>query len=109
MNTFIDTISVLLQQLLFHLSLNASETAFSTAQLYESMNKLSSILNYKPFGKQTSILPVNIQVNVPTETAQQFTIPKFMQISHNSNFVLKQDMIVSVVDKKSVVLDAAMF
>lgn len=109
MNTFIDTIAVLLQQLLFHLSLNSSETAFSTAQLYESMSKLSSILNYKPYGKQTSILPVNMQITVPTENAQQFTIPKFLQISHNANYVLKQDMVVSVVDKKSVLVDAALF
>ena len=46
-NAFIDIVAVMLQQILFSYSVNASETAFSTVSLYENMSKLVSILNYK--------------------------------------------------------------
>ena len=36
-NTFIDIIAVMLQQILFSYSVNSSETSFSTALLYENM------------------------------------------------------------------------
>lgn len=115
MNAFIDTIAVILQQLLFHLSLNTAETSFSNAQLYESMNKLSSILNYKPYGKQTSILPVKLTVRVPAPAGvgtgtRQLTIPKFLQVTHNSSYVLKNEITVPVSAEDTMVyLDAAMF
>lgn len=115
MNTFIDTIAVILQQLLFHLSLNASETALSTAQLLESMNKLSSLLNYKPSGKQTSILPVQLLISVQkTSTAgngvKQVTIPRFLELSHNSKFVLKNPITVAIDENTTEILEeAAMF
>ena len=64
MNALIDVVSVLTQQILFHFSVNASEANFATANLYESMSKLVSILNYKTVGKQTSMLPVRFTINV---------------------------------------------
>lgn len=73
------------------------------------MSKLSSILNYKPFGKQTSILPVTFDITVPDTEAKQFTLPKFMQISHNSNFVLKQDIVVNIEGRSKVLVDGALF
>lgn len=115
MNAFIDTIAVMLQQMLFHLSLNTAETTFANAQLYESMNKLSSLLNYKPFGKQTSILPVKITMTVPpptmaTGSIRQLTIPRFLQITHNSNYVLKNEINREVSDTDTrLFIDAAMF
>lgn len=83
MNTFIDTIAVILQQLLFHMSMNAAETAFSTAQLYESMNKIVSLLGYKPSGKQTSLLPVRFIITPPPTTSEskgtkQYIVPRFL-------------------------------
>jgi hypothetical protein len=64
MNALIDVVSVLTQQILFHFSVNAGEANFATANLYESMSKLVSILNYKTIGKQTSMLPVRFNINV---------------------------------------------
>lgn len=115
MNAFIDTIAVVLQQLLFHLSLNTAETTFANAQLYESMNKLSSLLNYKPYGKQTSILPVKLTMAVPPPAGtsggtRQLTIPRFLQITHNSNYVLKNEITQAVSDTDTMLyIDAAMF
>jgi hypothetical protein len=64
MNAFIDVLAVMMQQILFHLSVNTSEASFATANLYESMSKLVSILNYKTIGKQTSMLPVRFTIDV---------------------------------------------
>jgi hypothetical protein len=89
-NAFIDIIAVMLQQILFSYSVNASETAFSTATLYESMSKLVSILNYKAAGKQTSILPVKITINRPAgyEDVKQIVLPKFLTANYNYQYVL---------------------
>lgn len=97
MNALIDAMAVILQQVLFNYSVNASETSFNTAVLYESMNKIVSILNYKTCGKQTSMLPVRIEITLPNDTnfveKKQFTVPRFLTVSHNSSYVLKNEII----------------
>ena len=103
MNALIDVVSVLTQQILFHFSVNASEANFATANLYESMSKLVSILNYKTIGKQTSMLPVRFTINVAdfkanNASAQQLTIPRFTKVSYNSNYYLKNEIIIPLDD-----------
>lgn len=112
LNAFIDIIAVMLQQILFNFSLNASETAFSTASLYESMSKIVSLLNYKPAGKQTSMLPVRITANLPrgSESAGQLTIPKFMIVNHNAGYVLKNDIITVIGNNDdTAIIDSVLF
>lgn len=103
-NALIDVFAVILQQILFNYNLSVSETGFNSAVLYESMNKIVSILNYKTAGKQTSMLPVRMMVTIPQEVdlidKKQFTIPKFLTISYNSSYVLRNE-IVSPVDKNT--------
>lgn len=105
MNAFVDSLAVLLQQILFHFSVNTSESSFSTATLYESMNKLVSILNYKTMGKQTSMLPVKIKIDVgqllsdkstTSSTPSQVTLPKFMNCSYNSTYFLKNEIVIPI-------------
>lgn len=100
MNAFIDTLAVMFQQLLFHFSLSASETTFSTAQLYESMNKLVSILNYKTMGRQTSMLPVQIHIrgirNFIDGNSGKLIIPRFLTIEHNYYYILKNEIVYDV-------------
>lgn len=91
-NAFIDIIAVMLQQILFSYSVNASETSFSTALLYENMSRIVSLLNYKTAGKQTSILPVRFTIsralNDTGEKAIHFSIPKFLNVSYNYQYSL---------------------
>ncbi|MBQ7820527.1 MAG: hypothetical protein IJ341_12635 [Bacteroidales bacterium] len=91
-NAFIDIIAVMLQQLLFSYSVNASETSFSTALLYENMSRIVSLLNYKSAGKQTSILPVRFTVtrsdNSDISQVECLTIPKFLNVSYNHQYTL---------------------
>ncbi len=91
-NAFIDIIAVMLQQILFSYSVNASETSFSTALLYENMSRIVSLLNYKTAGKQTSILPVRFTIsralNDTGDKAIHFSIPKFLNVSYNYQYSL---------------------
>jgi hypothetical protein len=64
MNALIDVLATISQQVLFHFSVNTSESSFATATLYESMNKLVNILNYKSIGKQTSMIPVRFKIDL---------------------------------------------
>ncbi len=97
MNALIDVLSVMTQQILFHFSVNAAEASFSTANLYESMNKLVSILNYKTIGKQTSMLPVRFQINLSqldTSDTTSITIPRLTQVGYNSTYYLKNEIVI---------------
>lgn len=109
MNALIDVVSVLTQQILFHFSVNTSEANFATANLYESMSKLVSILNYKTIGKQTSMLPVRFTIDVTKfkslhEDAKQITIPRFTKVSYNSDYYLKNEIIIPIDDNTSDIL-----
>ena len=110
MNAFIDIIAVMLQQILFSYSVNASETAFSTATLYESMSKLVSILNYKAAGKQTSILPVKITINRPAgyENVTQIVLPKFLTANYNYQYVLPASEVVDLTSNNTTI-DTVLF
>ena len=104
MNALIDVVSVLTQQILFHFSVNASEANFATANLYESMSKLVSILNYKTVGKQTSMLPIRFHIDVAKfktkyPDAKQLTIPRFTRVSYNSDYYLKNEIIIPLEEK----------
>lgn len=94
LNAFIDIIAVMLQQLLFHYNNTASESTFATASLYENMNKLVSLFNYKPNGKQTSILPIEFNINISNSLNKvgTFIIPRYSFINHNKSYVLKEDL-----------------
>jgi hypothetical protein len=109
-NAFIDIIAVMLQQILFSYSVNASETSFSTAMLYENMSKIVSILNYKAAGKQTSILPVKITINRPAghEEVSDVVLPRFLTANHNYQYVLPEDEIIHL-NGNSTVVDTVMF
>lgn len=64
------------------------------------MNKLVSILNYKTIGKQTSMLPVRITVKNISKFIQgnvnRIIIPKFLSVSHNSSYILKNELVYDV-------------
>lgn len=113
-NTFVDTLAVILQQILFTYNVNVSETGFNNAVLYESMNKLVSILNYKTSGKQTSMLPVRFKVNIPSSVdlveASQFTIPKFLTVNYNSSYILKNEIVSPInKDTRELWIDSILF
>lgn len=109
-NALIDVIAVMLQQILFAYSVNASETSFSTAMLYENMSKIVSILNYKAAGKQTSILPVKITITRPAgkEDVTEVVLPRFLTANHNYQYVLPENEVVRL-NGTTTTVDTVMF
>ena len=113
-NALIDVIAVMLQQILFSYSVNASETSFSTALLYENMARIVSLLNYKSAGKQTSILPVRLTVERDSSSDKNnicdVVIPKFLKTSYNYPFVLLNEEQVHIQKgQDTAVLDTIMY
>lgn len=116
MNALIDIISLISQQILFHFSLNTAEASFTTTSLYENMSKLVNILNYKPIGKQTSMLPVRFTIDVnklDIKDTQYITIPRFTKVSYNSNYYLKNEILYPLkdikTDNKPIEIDTILF
>jgi len=73
---FIDIIAYSYHVLLFYLNNTAAEGMFNQATLYENMNKIISLINYKPTGKQTALLSINASAD-SNLIAGDYTIPKY--------------------------------
>ena len=77
--SIIDIISYAFNALMFYLNRTSTESMFTEAQLYENMNRIVKLLDYKPVGYQTSTLPFNVYVN-PTNLSTLgtfFLIPRY--------------------------------
>jgi len=75
-SALIDIISYSYHTLLFYLNQTSSESNFNDAELYENINRIVKLIDYKPVGKQTAVLPV--QINGTSDLSPgYYTIPKF--------------------------------
>jgi DNA-dependent RNA polymerase auxiliary subunit epsilon len=63
LNAIIDIVAYMYHILLFQLNQNASEGVFTQTTIYENMNKLVTLLNYKPTGQHTSLLDFTMTAN----------------------------------------------
>ena len=78
-STIIDIISYTFNVLMFYLNKTSSESMFSDAQIYENMNRIVKLIDYKPIGFQTSTLAFNARAlgSGETSTAGLYTIPRY--------------------------------
>lgn len=76
LNAIIDIVGYSFHTLLFYLNQTSSESMFSDAQLYENMNRIVKLLDYKPIGKQTSIVPMTLTGEVGLSSGYH-TLPRF--------------------------------
>lgn len=81
-NAFIDIIAYMYHVLIFYLNTTASESNFNTVSLYENINKLVSLLNYKPLGSQTALVTVTITAT-PNILPGAYTLQRFSFINAN--------------------------
>lgn len=76
-SSVIDIIAYAYNVLLFYLNQTAAETTFTSAQIYENVNKIVKLIGYKPVGIQTAILPfkatANYQLQPETYTIQRYS------------------------------------
>lgn len=89
--SIIDIISYSFNTLMYYLNRTSSESMFTEAQLYENINRIVKLLDYKPVGYQTSTLAFQC-------SAQNFppgihTIPRYSYLTvGNSAFSFNEDV-----------------
>jgi hypothetical protein len=92
LSSIIDIISYSYHVLLFYLNRTANESMFSQADIYENMNRIVKLINYKPLGNQTSVLPFTVTAE-KTLTRGIYTLPRYSFIEANGvSFSFNQDI-----------------
>jgi hypothetical protein len=77
-SSIIDIVSYAFNTLLFYLNRTSTESMFSEAQLYENINRIVKLLDYKPIGYQTSTLSFQVSAdNTMQAYGNFFTIPRY--------------------------------
>jgi len=92
LSSLIDVVAYSYHTLMFYLNRTASETMFSDAQLYENMNRIVKLLNYKPTGYQTSVvsMAMNVTASLPIGT---YTLPRYTKVDVNGfSYTLNNDI-----------------
>jgi hypothetical protein len=92
LSAFIDIISYTFNTLLFYLNKTSSESMFSEAQLYENMNRIVKLLNYKPTGRLGQNVPFSISATYNLDKGNYF-IPRYSYINVGGTyFSINQDI-----------------
>jgi hypothetical protein len=79
-NGLVDVIAYTYHVLLFYLNQTASDSTFSQAELFENMNKIVSLIGYKPNGNNTSSLNIKVSADGSLTSGKSYTIPRFSNI-----------------------------
>lgn len=85
LSAIIDVVSLVFGNLLFYLNKTSSESMFTEAQLYENMNRIVKLLNYKPVGKTASVVPIRITAKFDLP-ASNYTIPRYSYINTSGTY-----------------------
>lgn len=95
-SSIIDIISFSFNTLIYYLNKTSTESLFSEAQLYENINRIVKLLDYKPVGYQTSCLAFSCSAD-NTFAKGTYTIPKYSYITVGSiPFSFNEDITFSI-------------
>jgi len=90
LSVLIDIFSAMYSCMTYTLNVNATESIFTDAQYYESMNRLVKMLNYNPHGLLTSMMLVNIDLSQELKLMNDsyfpsniITLPKYTTLTIN--------------------------
>ena len=79
--SIIDIVAYAFNTLLFYLNRTSSEATFTEAQVYENINRIVKLLDYKPVGYQTSTLAFQVSADNRNNTFEvankYYTIPRY--------------------------------
>lgn len=81
-NNLLDVIAYSYNVLLYYLNQTGNEGLFSSSLIYENMNKIVKLVNYKPFGPTSSILNYNAIASDGLSPGV-YTIPRFSYFTIN--------------------------
>jgi hypothetical protein len=89
--SIIDIISFSYHTLIYYLNKTSTESMFTESQLYENMNRIVKMIDYKPIGYQTSTLSFNASAqNLPQGI---YAIPRYTSVSLNGiTFSFNEDV-----------------
>lgn len=59
MSAILDILAYYTHVLMFYLNQTSSESLFTQSEIYENMNRIVKLIDYKPVGKQTSLCSLN--------------------------------------------------
>jgi len=91
LSSIIDIIAYAYHVLLFYLNRTSAESTFTTAELYENINKIVKLIGYRPIGYQTPILPFKATSNIELQPGT-YTIPRYSFFSLNgTNYSFNRD------------------
>jgi hypothetical protein len=82
LSSIIDIIAYSYHVLLFYLNRTSAESTFTTAELYENVNKIVKLIGYNPIGVQTAILPFKASSNANL-LPDTYTIPRYSYFNVN--------------------------
>jgi hypothetical protein len=92
LNSLIDIVAFMYHVLLFQLNQNAAEGVFTQATIYENMNKLVSLLNYKPTGLQTAFVEFSLTAAAGLPVGS-YLIKRFSSVNADGyNYTLVTDV-----------------
>jgi hypothetical protein len=81
-SAIIDIIAYAYNVLLFYLNQTASESTFSSATIYENINKIVKLVGYNPVGYQTCLLPFKAYAS-PQIVPETYTIQRYTYFTIN--------------------------
>lgn len=79
LSSIIDIIAYSYHTLMFYLNRTSNESMFTEAQLYENMNRIVKLLNYKPVGFQTSVVSYTATIDQILPVGV-YTIPRYTTV-----------------------------
>ncbi len=85
MSSIIDVIAYSYHLLLFYLNQTSAESMFTDTSIYENMNRIVKLIDYKPKGYQTSLLSFDLTVSslLPIDA---YTIKRYSYIVAGGNY-----------------------
>lgn len=93
-STIIDIVAYTFNTLMFYLNKTSTESMFSDSQLYENMNRIVKLLDYKPVGFQTSTLSFKANATAELGTGL-YLIPRYSFMNINGIYYsLTEDVVV---------------
>jgi len=92
LNAIIEILGYYNHTLLFYLNQTSSESLFSQSSLYENMNNIVKLIDYKPTGKQTSIIPLEATAKASLDIGA-YKLRKFSYfLIDNIQYTLEDDV-----------------
>ena len=57
---------------------------FTESQIYENINRIVKMIDYKPLGYQASLLPYRLEIATDIPYGSTYTIPRYSMVSVGS-------------------------